>query len=121
MKFLIQKNLVIGASGAFINGQTIVCGGATEKYLHCNTINGEGNLKCDRNVDCVTSLGGSKWCSGPKIDECYSYDSVFTQVKKTQFTDLCFTIEVLNEIQCSTKVSDQLLHSTYVVTYFQIP
>ena len=81
LKFLIQKNLVIGASGAFINGQTIVCGGATEKYLHCNTINGEGNLKCDRNVDCVTSLGGSKWCSGPKIDECYSYDSVFTQVK----------------------------------------
>ena len=29
---------------------------------------------CDRNIDCVTTKGGSKWCTGPKTQKCYSYD-----------------------------------------------
>jgi hypothetical protein len=33
-----------------------------------------GGLHCDRNVECVITPG-NKWCTGPKIDNCYVYDA----------------------------------------------
>ena len=66
---------VIGASAAFLFGQNIVCGGAIENYTECQ-IHAEGSNICDRNIDCVTTKGGAKWCTGPKTKYCYSYQLV---------------------------------------------
>ncbi len=66
-------------SAGFTNGYSIVCGGAIEDYVDCSK-GKEGMMQCDRNVDCVTTKGGSQWCTGPKVDHCYTYDPVFTKV-----------------------------------------
>lgn len=71
---------LMGAMGAFVNGLTILCGGATEGYLHCHPVAGEGNFQCDRNVDCVKTTGGTQWCTGPKSNRCYTYEPLLTQV-----------------------------------------
>ena len=59
----------------FILGQNIVCGGAIKTYVEC-TKHSEGSFKCDRNVECVQTTGGSEWCTGPKTKNCYSYDFI---------------------------------------------
>jgi hypothetical protein len=56
-------------------------------YLDCNRDRAQGGgLLCDRNVECVETPGKTKWCTGPKIDECYLYEpfiyKVFQRVVK---------------------------------------
>lgn len=70
---------IYGASSAFINGHTIVCGGATEAYMDCKK-DSDNLQKCQRNVECVQTPGGTQWCTGPKIKDCYSFDPILTQV-----------------------------------------
>ncbi len=72
---------VTGVSAGFASGRNIVCGGAKMTYTDCRLDQREGGQLCDRNLDCVTTLGGSRWCSGPKTGKCYSY-SQLTQVTK---------------------------------------
>ena len=36
----------------------------------------EGSNVCSTDIQCVMTSGGSKWCTGPKTDKCYSYDYV---------------------------------------------
>ena len=61
---------VVGASGIFMNGRTIVCGGALERYEDCV---GEGPRTCKRNREYVETDGGATWCTGPKTKECRTY------------------------------------------------
>jgi len=61
----------------FAFGTTFLCGGARTKYAGC-TVRNSGNC-CDRNAECVTTLGGTLWCTGPKLDACYTYDRYFTK------------------------------------------
>ena len=68
---------LIGSVSAFTNGLAFICGGATTVYVDCTAKN-SGNL-CNRNVDCVTSAGGSSWCTGPKIAKCFIYDRYLTK------------------------------------------
>ncbi len=70
---------IIGASAGFINGETIVCGGAIESYESCE-IHKEGNNVCDRNAECATTKGGALWCTGPKTARCYTYEPIFQKV-----------------------------------------
>ena len=35
-----------------------------------------GSNVCETDVQCVKTSGGTRWCTGPKTDECYSYDYV---------------------------------------------
>ena len=50
-------------------------------YVDCrkNFNQNDSSLSCDRNLECVTTAGGSKWCSGPKLKECYVFDERFSQ------------------------------------------
>ncbi len=68
---------VTGVATGFVVGKNIVCGGATMTYTDCHKDHKEGGYLCDRNVDCVNTDGGTKWCTGPKRNECYSYNSLF--------------------------------------------
>jgi len=34
---------------------------------------------CDRNAECIQTLGGALWCTGPKVNTCYTYDRYFTK------------------------------------------
>ena len=61
---------VVGASGTFINGKIIVCGGALQRYEGCV---GNGPRSCKRNVECVVTDGDAKWCTGPKTNDCRIY------------------------------------------------
>ena len=36
----------------------------------------EGSNVCETDMQCVKTSGGTRWCTGPKTDECYSYDYV---------------------------------------------
>ena len=51
----------------------LVCGGAFQDYVKCKA-NSEFSQVCDRNAECVETLGGTLWCTGPKTKECYTYD-----------------------------------------------
>jgi hypothetical protein len=62
---------------AFTNGIAFICGGARTVYAGC-TAKSTGNL-CTRNADCVTTVGGSSWCTGPKIPTCFVYDRYLTR------------------------------------------
>ena len=31
-------------------------------------------MTCDRNIECVTTSGNAKWCTGPKMKDCYIFD-----------------------------------------------
>lgn len=64
---------IIGASAGFVLGQSVVCGGAIFAYVECSQ-HIEGSQHCNRNYECVKTLGGSEWCTGPKTDKCYTYD-----------------------------------------------
>jgi hypothetical protein len=61
---------VVGASGIFMNGRIIVCGGALERYEDCV---GDGPRYCKRNRECVETDGEATWCTGPKTKECRVY------------------------------------------------
>lgn len=39
----------------------------------------EGSNFCDRDIECVTTTGGARWCTGPKTGNCYSYDPYLTK------------------------------------------
>ncbi len=66
--------VIQGASAGFAIGKTIVCGGATMSYVECQETY-EKNYHCDRNIDCTITGGGTRWCSGPKVDRCFSYNT----------------------------------------------
>ena len=68
---------LIGSAGAFSNGVTFICGGARTAYTGC-TANPAGN-HCARNAECVTTAGGSLWCTGPKISTCFTFDRYLTK------------------------------------------
>ena len=63
---------VAGATGNLIgNGEIVVCGGAVSTYSGCS-----GNYRkkrCRRNIECVETKRGSKWCFGPRTKDCYTY------------------------------------------------
>ena len=63
--------------GAFTNGVAFICGGARTVYTGC-TAKSIGNV-CARNSECVTTAGGSLWCTGPKISTCFVYDRYVTR------------------------------------------
>ena len=66
---------VKGTVSGFLMGSVIVCGGGEMIYVDCTKHN-EGSKQCDRNYECVETTGGTQWCTGPKTDLCYAYDSV---------------------------------------------
>ena len=43
------------------------------EYVECKKHH-EGSQDCNRNVECVITSGEAKWCTGPKLKECYVYD-----------------------------------------------
>lgn len=77
---------VTGLSGTFWDGQLIACGGALEDYVQCRT-HAEQSQICQRNVECVGSDTQSKWCTGPKVSACYTFDPIFTRV--IELTKFC--------------------------------
>ena len=38
---------------------------------------------CSKNVECVTTPGDTKWCTGPKIPDCYSFNILTEKWDKT--------------------------------------
>ena len=57
----------------------LVCGGAADIYVDCKKQYNSSAMSCDRNIECVTTAGNAKWCTGPKMKDCYIYDPYFTQ------------------------------------------
>ncbi len=70
---------IIGVCAGFILGNAIACGGARFGYTDCRK-HLEGSNKCATNTRCIETKGGALWCTGPKIDECYTYDPYVTKV-----------------------------------------
>ena len=63
---------VIGATGNMVgSGKIVVCGGAQQKYTGCT---GSLQRDCTKNVECVTTEGGTKWCFGSRSKGCYTYE-----------------------------------------------
>ena len=63
---------VIGATGSTVGtGKVVICGGAIEKYSECT---GTQQRDCKKNVECVTTDGGTKWCFGSRTKDCYTYE-----------------------------------------------
>lgn len=77
---------VVGTVSTFMLGKSIVCGGGKMDYVEC-TASADGENICERNIECVSTPGKAQWCTGPKLDDCYSYDPTFTKV--------CITIIVI--------------------------
>ncbi|XP_059080288.1 uncharacterized protein LOC131878354 isoform X2 [Tigriopus californicus] len=73
-----MANKLIGVSADFIYGSAVVCGGASQDYINCKSGIG-GSRVCGDNVQCVTTLGGTPWCTGPKTKRCLVYDKELTQ------------------------------------------
>lgn len=69
---------VVGAVGGFTRGLDIVCGGGVMEYVDC-VKHVEGSNDCDRDIECVTTAGAARWCTGPKTNKCYTYDPYFTK------------------------------------------
>lgn len=71
-------NKLIGMSADFIYGSAVVCGGASQDYINCK--NGIGGSRvCGDNTQCVTTIGGTPWCTGPKVKQCLVYDKDLTK------------------------------------------
>jgi hypothetical protein len=68
---------VVGPVAGFVGGTALVCGGARSTYAGCEFRKPGANF-CDRNADCVTTAGGSLWCTGPKIADCFHFDRYVT-------------------------------------------
>ena len=68
---------IVGTVSGFIGGLNIVCGGGKMEYVDCSK-HKEGSIDCDTNIECVHTQGEARWCTGPKISECYSntYDPI---------------------------------------------
>ena len=62
---------IVGTVSGFSLGKFIACGGGVMEYVECHK-NEEESMNCDRNIECVETAGGSRWCTGPKIKQCYS-------------------------------------------------
>ena len=63
---------VAGATGQLAsNGQIVICGGAVHTYAGCTGIE---RKTCEKNIECVTTKGDSKWCFGPRTKDCYAYE-----------------------------------------------
>ena len=71
----VYPHKVVGTVSGYITGHNIVCGGALMEYTDCS-LHPEKSQHCKTNIECVDTAGGTKWCTGPKIQECYSYDTV---------------------------------------------
>ncbi len=67
---------VVGTATAFTTGKAIICGGGRMEYVDCKYHAAAGNI-CDRNIECVKTTGGTRWCTGPKTKSCYAYDPLF--------------------------------------------
>ena len=67
---------IVGVALGYTLGQNIVCGGGIMEYVHCHRHPMEGSNVCETDMQCVKTSGGTRWCTGPKTDECYSYDYV---------------------------------------------
>ena len=66
---------VIGATGNMVGtGKVVICGGAQQKYAGCT---GTHHRECKKNVECVVTDGGTKWCFGTRSKDCYTYEYVF--------------------------------------------
>ena len=54
---------------------------------------------CDRNAECITTLGGSQWCTGPKIADCYTYQryplSIWSKSTKSLLTPRAYAASVV--------------------------
>ena len=61
---------VVGASGNFVGGKVLVCGGALQRYEGCT---GDLVRSCERNIECVVTEGDARWCTGPKTTQCYAF------------------------------------------------
>ena len=61
------------------NVKVLVCGGAADIYVDCKKQYNSSAMSCDRNIECVITAGNAKWCTGPKMKDCYIYDPYFTQ------------------------------------------
>ena len=72
MKLAPYPNKVTGATGDMAgDGKIIICGGAQKYYSGCT----EGLQRhCERNVECVTTDGGTEWCFGARTSNCYTYE-----------------------------------------------
>ena len=68
---------IIGPVSGFNLGTTFVCGGARTIYAGCAAKS--YGTHCDRNAECIQTLGGTLWCTGPKLDACYTYDRYITK------------------------------------------
>jgi len=68
---------VIGSVSGFLFGTAFVCGGARTTYKNCEAK--DGINYCSKNTECVKTTGGALWCTGPKINECYTYDATVTR------------------------------------------
>jgi hypothetical protein len=68
---------LIGSVSAFSNAVAFICGGSKTIYADCNA-KVSGNL-CSRNAECITTAGGTLWCTGPKQSSCYVYDRYLTR------------------------------------------
>ena len=67
---------VAGMVGTFAGqGSSLVCGGATEAYQDCSKLPGDKKV-CSKNVECVITAGETRWCSGPKTTDCYTFNIV---------------------------------------------
>jgi hypothetical protein len=91
---------VVGAMSDFTNGVAFVCGGARNMYADCS-VNSRGRT-CARNADCITSLGGSMWCTGPKISECY----VYSQYPDNKWTPSLVSLSTPRAYAASVKLRD---------------
>ena len=60
-------------------GSALICGGATESYVDCQVAE-SGAKRCERNTQCVTTAGGTEWCTGPKSRDCLEFDIVSNQI-----------------------------------------
>merc|ERR1712150_7525 len=54
-------------------GKVVICGGAQQKYARCT---GSQGKVCEKNIECVTTDGGTKWCFGSRTKDCYTYDTL---------------------------------------------
>ena len=76
----VYPHKIIGLAGGYTRGLNIVCGGAKMEYVECKK-HSEGSQDCDRNTECVITSGGARWCTGPKLRECYVYDPFIGNVR----------------------------------------
>ena len=97
--FPAYPHKIIGLAGGYTRGLNIVCGGAKMEYVECKK-HYEGSQDCDRNTECVITSGGARWCTGPKLRECYVYDPFIGNVSNVfQYIYMYFEKYVFSELE----------------------